>query len=94
MSCSVGRRRGSDAALLWLWCRPAATASIRPLAWELPYAAGAALKGLKTKKKKKKKYKLINFENKLLVTKGDREGVVGRDGLGVGNCIYTLRHIE
>ena len=27
-----------------LWHRPAATAPIRPLAWEPPYAAGAALK--------------------------------------------------
>ena len=31
-------------ALLWLWSRPAATALIGPLAWELPYATGAALK--------------------------------------------------
>ena len=45
MSCGVGRRRGWDPALLRLWCRPAATAPIRPLAWELPYAAGVALKG-------------------------------------------------
>ena len=30
--------------LLWLWCRPAAVAMIQPLAWEPPYAAGAALK--------------------------------------------------
>ena len=37
-----------DQALLWLWCRPAATAPIRPLAWEPPYAAGAALKRQKT----------------------------------------------
>ena len=29
---------------LWLWWRPAATALIRPLAWEHPYAAGVALK--------------------------------------------------
>ena len=29
--------------LLWLWCRLAAAALIRPLAWELPYAASAAL---------------------------------------------------
>ena len=29
---------------LWLWCRPVVTAPIRPLAWELPYASGAALK--------------------------------------------------
>ena len=26
MSCGVGHRLGSDPALLWLWCRPAATA--------------------------------------------------------------------
>ena len=54
MSCGVGRRHGSDPALLWLWCRPAATAAIQPLAWNSPYAAGAALKRQKTKKKKKK----------------------------------------
>ena len=29
---------------LWLWHRPAATAPIWPLAWELPFAAGVALK--------------------------------------------------
>ena len=39
--------------MLWLWCRPAATAPMRPLAWEPPYAAGAALE----KKRKKKKDK-------------------------------------
>jgi len=47
MSCGVGLRHGSD--LLWLWL--AATAPIRPLAWEPPYAVGAALKGKKTKNK-------------------------------------------
>ena len=55
MSRGVGRRRGSDPALLWFLCRPAATVLIRPLAWEPPYATGAALKGQKTKKKKKEK---------------------------------------
>jgi len=35
---------GSDPALLWLWCRPAAAAPIRPLAWEPPYATSAAVK--------------------------------------------------
>ena len=39
--------------LLWLWCRPAAAAPIQPLAWELPYATGAALKKKKSKKQKK-----------------------------------------
>ena len=54
MSCGVGRRRGSDPALLWLWRRPAATAPIEPLAWEPPYAAGVAQEMAKKKKKKLK----------------------------------------
>src|SRR5512147_1726058 len=61
MSCGVGRRRGSDPALLWLWRRPVATAPIRHLAWEPPYAAGAAQEiattTTTTKKKKKKRRK-------------------------------------
>ena len=40
VSCGVGCRFGSDSALLWLWCRPAAIAPIRPLAREPPYADG------------------------------------------------------
>ena len=40
-----------DPALLWLWCRPVATAPIRPLAWEPPYAAGAAQEIEKKKKR-------------------------------------------
>ena len=36
--------------LLWLWCRPAAAALIRPLAWEPPYARDVALKRQKTEK--------------------------------------------
>jgi len=40
MGCGVGCRYGSDPALLWLWRRPMATAPIRTLAWEPPYAAG------------------------------------------------------
>ena len=55
MSCGVGRRRGLDCVLLWLWCRPEVTAATRPLAWEPPYAVGVAPeKGKKTKKKKKR----------------------------------------
>ena len=38
-----------DPALLWLWCRLAASAPIGPLAWEPPYAAGMALERHKTK---------------------------------------------
>ena len=44
MSCGVGRRCGSDSALLWLWHRLAAIALTGPLAWEPPCATGAALK--------------------------------------------------
>ena len=56
MSCGIGCRLSSDPGLLWLWRRPAATGPVQPLAWEPPYATGAAPeKGKKTKKKKKKK---------------------------------------
>ena len=46
VSCGAGQRRGSDPTLLWLWLwwRLAAAAQIQPLAWELPCAAGAALR--------------------------------------------------
>ena len=47
MSRGVGGRYGSDLVLLWLWRRPAATALMRPLALEPPYASGAALKSKK-----------------------------------------------
>ena len=53
MSCDVGHRRGLDLAFLLLWCRPATTAPLQPLAWEPPYTVGVALKGPKKKKKKK-----------------------------------------
>ena len=54
MSCCVGHRRSSDLALLWLLHRLAASASIRPLAWEPPRALGVALKKEKKEKKKEK----------------------------------------
>ena len=43
-----------DLALLWLCRRPAATALIRPLAWEPPYAEGVAQEMAKRQRKKKK----------------------------------------
>ena len=54
MSCSVGHRRSSDLALLWLWLwhMPAAVALIQLLAWEFLYALDAAIK-------KKKSYKEV-----------------------------------
>ena len=53
-SCNVGCgcRCGLDPMLLWLSYRPATAALTQLVAWELPYATGAALK--KTKQNKKK----------------------------------------
>jgi len=53
MSCGVGCRRGLDPTLLWLRCRLVATAPIRPLVWEPPYAVGAAQEMAKRQKKKR-----------------------------------------
>ena len=50
--------------MLWLGCRPAAMALIRPLAWELPYAKSAALKRPKKEKRKKEKKKERKKERK------------------------------
>ena len=73
MICGVGHRRGLDPTLLWLWCRPAAIALIRPLAWKPPCAVGVAIK---YKQKESKTHSLknnlhlnmkssIHFSNKL-----------------------------
>ena len=61
MSCSVGCRRGSDPELLCLWRRPVATALIRSLAWEPPYAEGTAQEMAKEKKKKENETVLSPF---------------------------------
>ena len=50
MSYGVGRDEAWILALLWL-------------AWEPPYALGAALKSKKTKNKKTKKKKLVKLHN-------------------------------
>ena len=63
--------------LLRLWYRPAAAALIQPLAWELPYSAGATLKSKKEKKgkekKKEKKTSLSNYGRKILQNKNQWE---------------------
>ena len=50
MSRGVGCIHGLDPALLWLWHRLVAIVPIGPLAWEPPYAMGAAQKDKKKKK--------------------------------------------
>ena len=69
MSRGVGRRCGSDPKLLWLWRRPAATALIRPLAWEPPYAAGMDLK---------RKKKVVHIYNGILLShKKEQNNAIG-----------------
>ena len=58
MSCGVGWRCGSDPALLW--CGPRAIARIWPLAWELSYATGMALKKIIVKKNKQPNQEDLN----------------------------------
>ena len=47
----IGYRCSWDLTLLWLWRRTAAAVPNQPLAWEFPYAAGAALKSKRKKEK-------------------------------------------
>ena len=61
MSCGIGCTLGLGPALLWLWYRPAAVASIGPLAWELPYAVDGTLKN----KRKKKRNPGISSHNQI-----------------------------
>ena len=51
MSCGVGRRRGLDPALLWLWEAGSNSANWIPT-WEPPCAVGAAIKRFKKERRK------------------------------------------
>ena len=54
MSCGIGCRHRLNPKLLWLWHSWQLQLVFDPyLAWELPYAAGAALQSKKKKKEKK-----------------------------------------
>ena len=64
-SCSVGHRCGWDPELLWLWCRPAAAALIRPVAQELPYAMDTVVK--KERKQNKELTVIKMFTTALLI---------------------------
>ena len=67
MSCGIGHRRSLDAELLWLWCRQVATAPVRPLAWEPPYAVGAAQEMAKRKKKIERKLGIMPFHRPMML---------------------------
>ena len=94
MSCGIRHRYGLDLVLLWLWLWLAATALIRPLDWEAPYVAGAALK--RKSPPPKKPQKPLNYtetdhgqEEQTWGSWGER-GESGMDGyfmdLGDANC--------
>ena len=57
-----------DPALLWLWCRPAATDLTPLLALELPYGMGMALKRKKKKKRKKERKETVTQMLRVPVT--------------------------
>ena len=59
MRCGVGGTRGSDLALLWLWRRLAATAPIRPLAWEPPYAEGSTQEMAKRQQQQQQRQRVL-----------------------------------
>ena len=63
MNCGVDHRCGLDPTLLWLWRTLAAVALIRPLAWEPPYAKGAA-----SKDQNKIKIKEIRMPSNVIIT--------------------------
>ena len=79
----MGRRCSRDLALLWLWLwhRLAAAAPNRPLAWKLPYAAGAVLKKKKNRERKEKEKIYCRTLLESLVKWGIRRK---RDGAGMG----------
>ena len=64
MSCSVGCRHRWNPVLLWLWCRPVATAPIRSLAWEPPYARERPYKRQKKRRRRRKKNQHVNPRKK------------------------------
>ena len=74
MFYGVGLRCSSDPELLWLWHRPAATALIRPLAWETSRTVGMAQKKKKKKKKRKKERKKERMTEKAGATSGPSDG--------------------
>ena len=72
-----------------------ATAPIRPLAWDPPYAAGVALKR-HTHTHKTTTNNLIEKEIRFVVTRGGsggREGLDGREG-GQSKCITSSYKIN
>ena len=81
VNCGVGHRHGSDPALLWLCCRMAVPAPVQPLAWDPPYASGAALK--KTKNSVREKNHAVIF----VKAQQDRLDLRGAIKMGMGEFL-------
>ena len=77
--------RSMDLVLLWLWCRLAAEALIWPLAWEPPYATGAA------RKRKKKKFFFLNRNREVLDS--SRTGFFPHSNF-TNKCVFITRDIS
>ena len=78
-----------DPALLWLWCRLAAVAPIRPLAWEPPHAASATLKT----NKQKRSFKSYAFM-RLSIKNQKERGTRFNKGKAHGLSNWSKRHCE
>ena len=70
-----------------LWCGPAAAAPIRPLAWEPPYAPGAALKRKQTNKKQTTTGVLL-WLSKLRIQCCHCCGTCSIPGPGTSSCLW------
>ena len=76
-----------DLALLWLWCRPASSALIRPIALEPPYAMGSSPKMAKKKKKKK----IIHLIQEVFNQKSGSLSSSSGDGCSSAPTLYLMQ---
>ena len=90
MSCGVGHRHGLDLVLLWLWCKPAATAPDSTPSLEPPYATGAALKRQKKSKNKRSLWYCVYVEHERVM---DRKILLRLFSWNAYLHIYYLRSI-
>ena len=86
LSGGVGRRCSLDLVFLWLRYRLVAVGLIQPLAWELPYATGAALKSKREKEMMKEKKEGRGREG----GRRRKERIEGRKNPAIGVYRYTF----
>ena len=94
MSLGVGHKCGLALGLLCLWWKTAAKALIQYLAWELPHAAGIALKKHKENKTKTnfKKLEIINEFSKITGYKINTQKSMYPYTLAMNNLKMKLRN--